>query len=447
MVLPSAAMLEPPDVPPFTIAIGPASFECQDGRFASAGNEPETASGTVAAEDMARSPVDWAAQATVAIGNDVLTRAGVVEALPRSDGGVAVSLRSALALSESLMPPMVCQNLTPSEIVYAAARAAGLGVGDVRIEGLEDLPIEPLWVMTPVAGVRVDRPVRVGVVEFVEGAVGREMLQRFSPRLDTQFSEPLAAASTFARVTVAERLLYDAEEEGLAIIETAAAWLTTRLRYSWSHAPDGRVKHYERASTRVTVERRDGVGVLAVQGPRRWWRGMTVERGSGEVTLRPGSRWTEPAMPAEVTLGDRQTLLALQRAATTTDPVQRVAALWEAVEFYVGNRGPEAQFTADEVAAIVDRKSSGLAGNKALRVEKVLRQSLNHFPIRARLEHVLAEDGVPIMAEDLDLLGRLRKDRNRALHGATAAPPHDAIDRAVALMSRAITTRWHRAQG
>jgi hypothetical protein len=104
---------------------------------------------------------------------------------------------------------------------------------------LADQPFEPLWVLAPVDGVRVDRTVRVGAVEFVDAATGQEMLKRFAPPLDPRFSEPLAAASAFARIAVVARVLYDAEEEGLAIIETAAAWLTTRLRYSWSHAPDG----------------------------------------------------------------------------------------------------------------------------------------------------------------------------------------------------------------
>lgn len=439
-------MPEPPDAAAFTISIGPTSFECHDGRFTSAINEPDTASGTVAALDIERSRVDWVTPATAAIGSDLLTTGTIVDAIPGSDGSVAVSLRSALMLSEGLMPPMVCQNLRPSEIVYAAAREAGFTAGNLRIQGLQDLQYEPLWVLAPVDGLRVDDPVRIGVVEFVGGATGREMLRRFTPPLDERFGEPLAAVATFARVAVATQHLYDAEHEGLTIIDTAAAWLTARLRYAWSHTPDGRPQHYERAPTRVTVERRDGVGVLAVDGARRWWRQTTVERGSGNVRLRAGAPWTEPAMPPEVAPGDRQALLALHRAATASDPVQRVAALWEAVEFYVGNRGPRAQFTAEDVAAIVERASAGLAGAKSARVENLLRQSLNHFPIRARLEHVLNEDRVPFTADDLDLLARLRKDRNRALHGATAAPTHDDIDRALALMSRAITTRWYRGR-
>jgi hypothetical protein len=112
---------------------------------------------------------------------------------------------------------------------------------------------------------------------------------------------------------------------------------------------------------------------LAGEGQRRWWRkGATVGRGSGEVTLAPGVRWMEPVLPAEVAPGDRQFLFALQRAATASDPVQRVAALWEAIEFYVGDRNPPRRFTRSEISAIVGRAVEGLGGDHAQRVEELL---------------------------------------------------------------------------
>ena len=37
--------------------------------------------------------------------------------------------------------------------------------------------------------------------------------------------------------------------------------------------------------------------------------------------------------------------------------------------------------------------------------------------------------------------------RNKALHGSAAASEHEDIDRAIAFMSRALTTRLHRAAG
>lgn len=429
----------------FTISVGSVSFDCRDGQVTDEINKPDRAGGTVPAEDIACSPADWAAPARVSIcGHHLATSGGVVEAVPEKDGSVMLSLRSGLMLDENLMPPMVCQNLPAQEVVYAAARAAGFAPVDMEIHELDEVsPFEPWWVLAPVEGVIVEDPVRVGVVEFVDGAAGREMLRRFFPALDAKFSEPLEEITSFARVPVVDRHLWDAEEEGLRLIDTAAAWLTTRLRYSWSHGPDGGLHHYERAPTRVIVERQDGVAVLAVEGDRRWWRGTTVHRKSGEVTLASGTRWSEPAMPTTVTVTDRQALLALQRAASTTDPVQRVGALWEAIEFYVGKRTPDAQFAPDEIDSIVESARRGVSDTKATRVEKVLRQTLNQFSISARLEHVIAQEGVPVTADDLALIGRLRKARNKALHGSTAAPAHDDIDRAIAFMSRAITTRWY----
>jgi len=349
-------------------------------------------------------------------------------------------------LEENLMPPMVCQNLAAQEIVYAAARAAGFAPANMDIHHLDEVsPFEPWWVLAPMDGVTVAHDVRVGVVEFVTGTTGREMLRRFAPPLDPRLSKPLEEVSAFARVPVVERHLWDAEEEGLRLIDTAAAWLTTRLRYSWSHGPEGRLQHYERAPTLVIVERRDGVGVLAVEGNRRWWRGTTVHRKFGEVSLGSTHRWTEPAMPTTVAVADRQALLALQRAAATIDPVQRVGALWEAIEFYVGKRTPSAGFARAEIDAIVESACSGLSDKKADRVQDVLRRSLNQFSIRGRLAHVLAQEGVPATTDDLDLLRRLRDARNKALHGSTATPAHDDIDRAVAFLSRAITSRLLRS--
>ncbi len=431
---------------PFRITIGSVSFEVSDGRFTTAINEPDTASGTVSAEDIERSPADWSAPAEVTIGGDLVTSGKVVEAEPADDGSVAVSLRSGLMLDESKMPAMLIQNLTPQELVHAAARSAGFAPDRINIHGLDERPVEPWWVLAPVDGIRVRGTVRVGVVEFIDADAGQEMLRRFSPPLGPTFSDPVADAPAFARVAVVASLPYDAEGEGLAFIDTATAWLTTRLRYSWSHTPHGSLQEYERAPTRVMVQRREGVGVLAVSGQRRWWRrDTTVRRGSGEVTLSPDASWMQPSLPAELPPGDQQALVALLRAVTADDPVQRLGALWEAIEFYVGKRNPPKLFDRGEVDAIIDRAAGGLTEDKAARVDGVLRQFLNQPPLIPRLEYVLAEEGVPVIDDDRALLGRLRSARNKALHGTAAASEHEDIDPAIALMSRALTTRLYRA--
>ena len=54
---------------------------------------------------------------------------------------------------ESLLPPMMVQQIDPREVVYLAAREAGFAPDEINIEGLaEAVAFEPLWVMTPVRG-------------------------------------------------------------------------------------------------------------------------------------------------------------------------------------------------------------------------------------------------------------------------------------------------------
>jgi hypothetical protein len=430
----------------FTITVGERTFICWGGRVTTEINKPDNASGTVAADDLAERGADWSGPAHATIDDGDVMHGRVIEAQLEDDGGMALSVQSAPMLSESLLPPMVVQQIDRREVVYLAAREAGFAPEDINIQGLsEAVAFEPLWVLAPVRGLRVRQAVKVGVVELVTGDTGREMLLRFSPPLEAQFADSLKDVGAFARVAVPARYMHDAEREGLGLIDDAAAWLTTRLRYSWSHAPGGRLEPYERATTLTVVERLPGVAVFPVTGAgRRWWRDTTVAQHERDVELPPDSRWLTPAMPARVGLGDRQALLALQRAITARDPVQRVAALWDAIEFYLGDRGPEPGFTGEEIAATVERASEGMTEAKAERVGNVLRQWLNSWSPQARLENVLVDEGVPFTDEDMRRIRCLRRARNRALHGAESMPRHDQIDQAVGLMSRAMVTRWSR---
>lgn len=430
----------------FAITIGGRTFMCSGGRLTTEINEPDNASGRVGACDLAERGADWAGPAHVTIDNEEVMHGRIIEAQPE-DGDVDLSVRSATMLSESLLPPMVVQQIDAREVVYLAAREAGFEPEDINIDGLADAAaFEPLWVLAPVCGLSIREAVKVGVVELVTGDAGREMLLRFNPRLEAQFADPLKQVEAFARVPVPAKYMYDAEQEGLDLIDNAVAWLTTRLRYSWSHSPDGQLEPYERATTLTVVERLPGVAVFPVAGVgRRWWRDTTTAQPERDVELSPDSRWLTPAMPMQVGLGDRQALLALQRAITARDPVQRVAALWEAIEFYLGDRSPEPEFTDEEIAAAIERATEGMTEAKSKRVGNVLRQWLNSWPPQARLKKVLTDEGIPFTDEDMRRVRNLRKARNRALHGAESMPKQDEIDQATSLMSRAITTRWSRS--
>jgi hypothetical protein len=195
----------------------------------------------------------------------------------------------------------------------------------------------------------------------------------------------------------------------------------------------------------VVVERLPGVAVFPVEGTgRRWWRDTTFAQRERYVELAPDARWLTPSMPTRVSPSGRHALLALRRAVTARDPVQRVVAVWEAIEFYVGDRSPQAQFTDAEINGAIDRARERLTGVKADRAGNLLRNLLNSWPILARFEQVLHAEGVPYTDEDRMRIKSLRTSRSRAIHRAHADPSHDEIDQAVGLMSRALNTRWHR---
>lgn len=217
----------------FTITVDARSFVCSDGRVTTERNKSDRASGVVVADDLAERGVDWAGPARASIERDDVMHGSVVQAQPEDDGSVALSLRSATMLDESLLPPMVVQQIDSREIVYLAARGAGFAPEDINIRGLaEAVAFLPLWVLAPVRRLSCGGKFKSASSSLWTGTLAGKMLRRFVPPLDAQFFEPLADVDAFARVAVPAKYLYDAEREGLGRIDDATAWLTTRLRYS-----------------------------------------------------------------------------------------------------------------------------------------------------------------------------------------------------------------------
>ena len=433
--------------PPFTITIGSTAFVCSEGRITTAINAPDVATGLIGGDHTPVSPVDWAAPARVTIGDSLLTSGHVVEAVPTAEGGIHWEAQSALMLSENRMPPMVLQNLAPSEVVYAAAREAGFKRDQMRISGLDDIASEAMWVLAPIRGVEVDHITRVGPVEFLDQSSGMEVLRGFNPPLDRSLIVSFEAAQAVARVAVVGSLMYDVEQDGTRLLDTAAAWLTTRVRYAWSHLPDGMPQHYRRNDTRVEIARDDGVCVISIDGARRWWRGTVIGSGNQAITLSPSSSWAEPALPDRLSQADRDALLAIHRAVRERDAVQRVAAFWEAVEFYVGGLASKRLFGPEEIAAIVERSTVGVSDAQAKRITELLGSLLNSESLMTKFNRALEQDGVPVTSDDRAVLRRLRTQRNRAVHGAETAPTHADLDQAVAFLSRAVIMRLARIDG
>jgi hypothetical protein len=79
----------------FTITLGERTFVCANGRTKSTLNGPDTASGIVAADDLAERGADWSGPAHATIEDHDMMHGVVVKAEPQEDGTVALSLRGA----------------------------------------------------------------------------------------------------------------------------------------------------------------------------------------------------------------------------------------------------------------------------------------------------------------------------------------------------------------
>jgi hypothetical protein len=122
-------------MPGFTITVGERTFMYSGGRVTTEINTPDNASGAIGANDLAEQGADWAGPAHASIDNEDVMHGRVIEAQPE-EGNVALSLRSATMLTESLLPPMVVQQIDGREVVYLVAREAGFEPGDINIDGL-----------------------------------------------------------------------------------------------------------------------------------------------------------------------------------------------------------------------------------------------------------------------------------------------------------------------
>ena len=169
----------------------------------------------------------------------------------------------------------------------------------------------------------------------------------------------------------------------------------------------------------VVVERLPGAAVFPVEGTgRRWWRDTTFAQRERYVELAADAPWLAPPMPTHVSPSDRQVLAPLRRAVDARDPVQRVVALWEAIEFYVGDRSPEAQFTDAEVKGAIDRAREGLTGVKAERVGNLSATCSTH----GRFSPSSSRCCTPRACPTPTMIGRGSRGSARRAAGRSTAP-------------------------
>jgi hypothetical protein len=186
--------------------------------------------------------------------------------------------------------------------------------------------------------------------------------------------------------------------------------------------------------------------VRADSTDRRWLRvteNATVARAAGLPRSTDGS--VQPPIPANLSLRDREAVLAFWRAASMVNPLASVIALWDAIEFYVGGTSVPSLFERDDLQQLRDECPAWLDPQQRERYVHLI-DSLNNVPLFVRLRAAVEAGGVPVSEAEFDLLSRLRRVRNPAQHGKERRLPdqHD-LRRAWSIVARMLVYRFSTA--
>lgn len=348
------------------------------------------------------------------------------------------------------MPPLAVQEVRGADMIYLILRSVGWPEERMSLDGLDDLPFEPFEVIAPIEGVSLNQEATVGEVRLVPGETLGEPLTAFGFTEDSDAFRTLAVpfrSDVYAVALVPAARTFDAEHAGIRSIDVALGWLIARTRYGLARAPNGHPVRFRRAHALVRPGRRDVVYTRGLETGQRIVRvpGSNLPStsfGDEEFDLFSG------ALPRSLSLQDEQAILACRRAVTEEDPLGRVTALWEAIEFYTAGTRTMRLFPSSLLASIKKNVSDALPGDltsgQRARITQLL-GDLNSPPLLTRLREALDQDGVPISDGDIALLQRLRRLRNDAVHGRSSdLPTNEELDHSISIVSRMLLYRLAR---
>lgn len=376
----------------------------------------------------------------------VLFSGAVTEAQPSADVA-RVSAISSPKLREQQAGAFAAVNVPHPEIMYSLIRLAGLGDRQIKIQDFESyLRTEVIEVLTPVIGITGAERFRVAGVTFLPSEEATGLTEHFLEKVPDA-SELITTPACALTLVTADRLLR-ADEIGLRQIDAALAWLTVRARYGLAVLPDRTPQKFLRRVSIAQPKRGRFVIARGLVTQRCWLREAAGARSSGSITTDELDRSWVPPDGSGLTTADRQALLACTRAATDPDVLQRILALWEAIEFYVQGRTVPDTFSKEELKRIKKSLPSDLDPRKLERIKQVLGLA-NEPSLRMRLTEALRHDRVPITPGEIELLNTLRAERNKAVHGRAAQLPEpERVDHAVSVVARMILHRiWSGASG
>jgi hypothetical protein len=369
----------------------------------------------------------------VAGGLQRLFTGSVVSAIPRGEQ-LEVSCSAFPALNDPTTGVFVSQ-AHPLDTMYALLRDAGLPDERMAIQGLDQLPLEIMEVIVPIDGLALAGAARVADVAFVPRDDASRAVRGLG---DHAIVEEFRARSAFAVTYVSERLLMKAEASGLRRIDASLAWANVNLRYSNGARPDGSLNEWNRSQMRQLGSRSDLVAVRGITTGRVWLRHRRA-RPMGDLAFRPAADSVTSAAIAlqDAAGGLRAAVVAAARASSSTDPLTRITAVSECLEFYAGATKLPPLFTKADLKRL-RKVAAEFPAEKRSRIEHLLNSAVNNAPLMARVRYRLAQDAIPVTEHDMELLARVRAQRNDLVHGRVDEADDRELEQATALLARII---------
>jgi hypothetical protein len=357
----------------------------------------------------------------------------VTEATPVADS-VTVKAVGAQQLREHIVSDMVYVDVTTPELIYVLARSSGIRDARLNIDGMESLQEETFEIVVPVDGVVTDRIVEFAGIEFLPADYAVDPSLEISAEQRAKFAAP-----AYARASIGTSMMLEAEEKGLAAIDVALAWLTVQLRCGAAMLPPWQSLPFSRQEALASPSRRDLVTVRGLTTGRHWFRRPSLTSQERSAHLTSSARPLDGAL-RPLTLQEKQALLALGRASREPDLLARVQDLWEAIEFYCSGVSVDPLFTSEQLNGI--RKSlPKLGADQHKRAEELIGQ-LNSPPLMIRFKQAIRTDGAPLSEGEINLLVRLRKTRNKVVHGQESRlPDPEDVEYATSVVARLLIYR------
>jgi hypothetical protein len=371
---------------------------------------------------------------------------GVVQRGVVEDRRISLDCEGAAALTEHMIGGMVAANIMPAELIESMIAQSGWE-GELRLSEEAGEPCEEEFeVIVPLQGLSVREEIPVGDIAIVPASAVSTTVATLDLDINAETGMELAAnfhrGSAYAVARVITDRPHLAEDKGLAAIDTAIAWFVVRGRYGLAKLPDGTPQEFSRQERLHGPRRGSVVLVRGTDTARQWLRRPDLIGNRHEIELSDQSSLVKPGLPSELSVGDRQALLALRAAATESDPFAQVQALWQAIESYVAGTKCRPLFDSEELEVIRDALPDSLTEFQRDTLVRAI-AGLNDPPLRVKLDQRIRQEGVPVTEDELGLLKRLRDARNAAVHGRSRGKPpsRDEIHHGIAIVSRMLVYR------